>query len=126
MVAAISRRIAYSVQGSRHLEAGARFEAWLDDADRHWQRYDSIYRRAHDLDLAPDTLSTFRDWLERNERLLRAGRAILDDPETYGVHLDRMEGGRGTLRETVFRMERFTPQHRPRSQRLDRGPSRSM
>ena len=65
---------------TRHLEAAARLEAWLDDADRHWQRYDSIYRRAYVLDVAPDTLRPFRDWLERNERLLQAGRAIIDDP----------------------------------------------
>ena len=35
---------------ARHLEAGARLEAWLEDADRHRQCYDSIYRRTHDLD----------------------------------------------------------------------------
>ena len=111
---------------TRHLEAGARLEAWLDDADRHWQRYDSIYRRAHDLDVAPDTLRPFRDWLERNERLLQAGRAILDDPGTYGAHLDRMDGARQRLRDSVSRMEGFSEEHRTQSQSRARGPTRSV
>ena len=74
---------AWSGAYTLHLEA----EAWFENADSHWRRYDSIYRRAHDLDVAPDTLRPFLDWMERNERLLRAGRAILDDPATYGTHL---------------------------------------
>ena len=111
---------------TRHLEAGARLEAWLEDADRHWQHYDSIYRRAHDLDVAPDTLRPFRDWLERNERRLNAGRAILDDPGTYGVHLDRMEGARGRLRDAVSRMEGFSGERRMQSRSHDRGPARSL
>ena len=111
---------------NRHLEAGARLEAWLEDADRHWQRYDGIYRQAHDLDVAPDTLRPFRDWLERNERLLRAGRAILDDPGTYGVHLDRMEGARRRLQDAVSRMEGFSDEHRTHSRDRDRGPTRSL
>ena len=111
---------------NRHLEAGARLEAWLEDADRHWQRFDSIYRRAHDLDVAPDTLRPFRDWLERNERLLQAGRAILDDPGTYGVHLDRMEGAKRRLRDAVSRMEGFSAERRMQARSQDRGPTRSL
>ena len=111
---------------TRHLEAGARLEAWLENADSHWQRYDSIYRRAHDLDVAPDTLRPFRDWLERNERLLRAGSVILDDPRTYGVHLDRMEGARGRLRDAVSRMEGVSAERRTQSRSRDRGPTRSL
>ena len=111
---------------TRHLEAAARLEAWLDDADRHWQRYDSIYRRAHDLDVPPDTLRPFRDWLESNERLLQAGRAILDEPGTYGVHLDRIEGARRSLRDAVSRMEEFSAEHRTQAQSRDRGPTRSL
>ena len=111
---------------NRHLEAGARLEAWLEDADRHWQRYDSIYRQAHELDVAPDTLRPFRDWLERNERLLRAGRGILDDPGTYGVHLDRTESARRRVRDAVSRMEEFSGERRSQSQNRDRGPTRSL
>ena len=111
---------------NRHLEAGACLEAWIEDADRHWQRYDTIYRRAHDLDVAPDELSLFRDWLERNERLLRAGRAMLNDPGTYGGHLDRMEGARRRLRDAVSRMEAFSAERRTQSQSRDRGPTRSL
>ena len=29
---------------NRHVQAGARVEAWLRDADRHWRRYESIFR----------------------------------------------------------------------------------
>ncbi|MDE0341654.1 MAG: AAA family ATPase, partial [Deltaproteobacteria bacterium] len=111
---------------NRHLEAGARLEAWLEDADRHWKRYDSIYRRAHDLDVAPDTLHPYRDWLERNERLLRAGRVILDDPGTYGAHLDRMEGARRRVRDAVSRMEEFSAERRTQSRSRDKGPTRSL
>ena len=111
---------------TRHLEAGARLEAWFDDADRHWQRYDSIYRRTHDLDVAPDTLRPFRDWLERNDRLLRAGRAILDDPETYRVHVNRMEGASRRLRDALSRMDEFSAERRTQSRSRDRGPTRSL
>ena len=111
---------------TRHLEAGARLEAWLEDADRHWQHYDSIYRQAHDLDVAPDTLRPFRDWLERNERLLRAGQTILDDPGTYGVHLDRTEGARRRVRDAVSRMGGLADERRTQSQSRDRGPTRSL
>ena len=111
---------------NRHHEAGARLESWLEDADRHWRRYDSIYRQAHDLDVALDTLGPFRDWLERNERLLRAGRAILDDPGTYGAHLDRMEGARRRVRDAVSRMEGFSGELRTKSQSRDTGSTRSL
>ena len=71
-----SRRLRGLVQRyTRHLKAGARLEPWLKDADRLWQRYDSTYCRAHDLNVAPDTLRPIRDWSERNERLLQAARA---------------------------------------------------
>lgn len=79
---------------NRHFEAGACLQAWLEDTDSDWQRYDSIYRQAHDLDVAPDTLRPFHDWLERNERLLRTGRAILDDPVTYRLVSDKSSAGR--------------------------------
>ena len=109
-----------------HDRARTRVRDWLKAADRHWQSFDDLARRARSLGVRPEDLPAWPDWLETNEHLVREGRAILDDPGTYGVHLDRMEGSRGPLRETVSRMERFTPQHRTRSQRIDRGPSRSM
>ena len=109
-----------------HDRARSRVRDWLQTADRHWQSFDDLARRARALGVRPEDLPAWPDWLESNERLVREGQAILDDPGTYGVHLDRMEGGRGTLHETVSRMERFTPQHRTRSHGRDRGPSRSM
>ena len=111
---------------SRHVEAGARVEAWLKDADRHWRRYQSIFRRAQALDVAPETLRPYRDWLQRNERLLRNGRAILDDPGTYGVHLDRMEDARQRLRTAVSRMEGLSVENRAHSRSRDRGPTQSL
>jgi hypothetical protein len=109
-----------------HERARSRVQDWLKAADRHWQSFDDLARRARSLGVRPEDLPAWPDWLESNQRLVREGRSILDDPGTHGVHLDRMKGSRGSLRETVSRMERFTPQHRSRSQRLDRGPSRSM
>ena len=109
-----------------HERARTRVRDWLQTADRHWQGFDDLARRARALGVRPEDLPAWPDWLESNEGLVREGRAILDDPGTYGVHLDRMKGSRGSLRETVSRMERFTPQHRTRSHGRDRGPSRSM
>ena len=109
-----------------HVEAGARVEAWLGDADRHWRRYQSIFRRAQALDVAPDTLRPYRDWLQRNERLLQAGRAILDDPGTYDIHLDRMENTRQRLRSAVSRMEGFSPERQTQSRSRSRGPTQGL
>ena len=111
---------------NRHVEAGARVETWLSDADRHWRRYRSIFRRAQALDVAPETLRPYRDWLQRNDRLLRGGRAILDDPATYGPHLDRMEGARQRLRDAVARMQDFSVEGRAQSRSRDRGPTHSL
>ena len=109
-----------------HDQARTRVRDWLKAADRHWQSFDDLARRARSLGVRPEDLPSWPDWLETNERLVREGRVILDDPGTYGVHLDRMKGARGSLRDTVSRMERFTGQHRTRSHGRDRGPSRSM
>ena len=109
-----------------HERARSRVRDWLQTADRHWQSFDDLARQARALGVRPEHLPAWPDWLESNHRLVREGKAILDDPGTYGVHLDRVKGSRGTLHETVSRMERFTPQHRTRSHGRDRGPSRSM
>ena len=109
-----------------HDRARTRVQNWLQAADRHWQSFDDLARRARSLGVRPEDLPSWPDWLESNERLVREGRAVLDDPGTYGVHLDRMEGSRGSLRDTVSRMERFTGQHRTRSHGRGRGPSWSM
>ena len=114
------------VRYTRHVEASARLEAWLGDADRHWRRYESIFQRAQALDVAPDTLRPYHDWLQRNERLLRAGRTILDDPGTYGVHLDRMEDARRRLRNAVSRMEGFSAERRTQSRSRSRGPTQGL
>ena len=109
-----------------HERSRSRVRDWLQTADRHWQSFDDLARRARSLGVRPEDLPAWPDWLESNERLVREGRAILDKPGTYGVHLDRMKGSRGPLSDTVSRMERFTRQHRTRSHGRDRGPSRSM
>ena len=115
------------VDGYRaHVRARTHVRNWLKAADRHRQSFDDLARRARSLDLRPEDLPSWPDWLERNERMVREGRAILGDPGAYGVHLDRMEGSRGSLRDTVSRMERFTRQHRTRSHGRDRGRSWSM
>ena len=57
---------------------------------------------------------------------LQAGRAILDDPGTYGAHLDRMEGARRRLRDAVSRMADFSVERRTQSQSRDRGPTQSL
>ena len=111
---------------NRHVQTGARLESWLRDADRHWRRYRSIFRRAQALDVAPETLRPYRDWLQRNEGLLRDGRAILDDAATYGVHLDRMEGARQRLRDAVSRMEGFSAERLSQSRGRSRGPTQGL
>ena len=77
------------------VEARGRVRDHLRDVERHWLRYRTISRRARDLDVGRQELRSWPIWLERNERLLRSGRAILDDPATYGAHLDRIGDGKG-------------------------------
>ena len=109
-----------------HAAARNRVRDWLRDSDGHWLRYRTVSRRARDLDVRPGELRSWSIWLDRNERLLRAGRAILDDPATYGTHLDRIEDGRERLRSAVSRMERFSSAYRTQSRSRDRGPTRSL
>ena len=82
-----------------HAAARDRVRGFLRDVERHWLRYHAISRRARNLDIDPREQRSWPIWLDRNERLLRAGRAILDDPATYGLHLDRIEDGRERLRD---------------------------
>ena len=109
-----------------HAAARERVRGLLRDVDRHWLRYRTISRRARDLDVRPRELRSWPIWLERNERLLREGRAILDDPATYRAHLDRIEDGRERLRTEVSRLERFSSAYRTQSRSRDRGRSWSM
>ena len=109
-----------------HVEARDRVRDHLRDVDRHWLRYRTISRRARQLDVRPQELRSWPVWLERNERLLRAGRAILDDPAIYGAHLDRTGDGRERLRSAVSRMERFSSAYRTQSRSRDRGPTQSL
>ena len=113
-------------QYGTHAGARDRLRDCLRDMARHWRRYESIVRRARDLDQRPEESPSWRGWLERNERLLRAGRAILDDPRTYGPHLDRAEDGGEGLRSAVSRMERFSPAQRSQSRSRDRGPTQGL
>ena len=109
-----------------HAAARDRVRVLLRDVKRHWLRYRTIDHRARDLDGGRQELRSWPIWLDRNERLLREGRAILDDPATYGTHLDRIEEGRARLRDAVSRMERFSSAYRTQSRSRDRGPSRSL
>ena len=109
-----------------HAAARDRVRGFLRDVDRLWLRYHAITRRARNLDIDPQEQRSWPIWLERNEALLREGRAILDDPATYGAHLDRIEDGRERLLDAVSKMERFSSAYRPQSRSHDRGPSRSL
>ena len=110
-----------------HVAARERVRIFLRDVDRHWLRYDAISRRARNLDIDVWEQRSWPIWLDRNEDLLREGRAILDDLATYRAHLDRIEDGRERLLDEVSRMERFSSAYRStQSRSRDRGPSRSM
>ena len=109
-----------------HAAARDRVRVLLRDVDRHWLRYRTITHRARDLDVPPRELRSWPIWLDRNERLLREGRAILDDPATYRAHLDRIEDGRERLLDAVSRMERFSSAYRTQSRSRDRGPTMSL
>ena len=107
-----------------HVEARDRVRDHLRDVERHWLRYRSITRRAGQRDVGRQELRSWPIWLERNERLLRAGRAILDDPATYGAHLDRV--GRERLRGEVSKMERFSSAYRTQSRSRGRAPTQGI
>ena len=109
-----------------HAAARDRVHGFLRDVERHWLRYHAISRRARNLDIDPQEQRSWPIWLERNERLLREGRAIIDDLATYRAHLDRIEDGHERLGTEVSRLERFSSAYRTQSRSRDRGPSRSM
>ena len=109
-----------------HAAARDRVRDFLRDVERHWLRYHAISRRARNLDIDPQEQRFWPIWLDRNERLLREGRAILDDYATYRAHLDRVEDGRERLGTEVSRLERFSSAYRTQSRSHDRGPTRSL
>ena len=109
-----------------HAAARDRVRVLLRDVERHWLRYRTITHCERDLDIPRRELRTWSIWLDRNERLLREGRAILDDPSTYRAHLDRIEDGRERLGKEVSRLERFSSAYRTQSRSRDSGRSRSM
>ena len=109
-----------------HAAARDRVRGFLRDAERHWLRYHAISRRARNLDIDIWEQRSWPIWLDRNEHLLREGRAILDDLATYRAHLDRIEDGRERLLDEVSGMERFSSAYRERSQARDSGRSWSM
>ena len=121
------RRLQAMVDGYRaHVRSRTHVRNWLKASDEHWERFHSLWRRARALDTWIDTLPAHADWLERNERLRREGRAILDDPGTYGVHLHRGEDFVEPVDDSVSRMDRLSPQHQAQSRSRDRGRSWSM
>ena len=109
-----------------HVAARDRVRDHLRDVDRHWLRYRSITERARQRDVPRRELRSWRIWLDRNERLLRAGRAILDDRATYGAHLDRIGDGRERVLDGVSKMERFSSAYRTQSRSRDRGRSQGL
>ena len=109
-----------------HAAARDRVHGFLRDVERHWLRYRTISRRERDLGIQRRETRSWPIWLERNEDLLREGRAILDDRATYGAHIDRIEEGRERLRTAVSRLERFSSAYRTQSRSRDRGPTRSL
>ena len=104
-----------------HVGARDRVRDHLRDVDRHWLRYRTITERARQRDVPRRELRSWQIWLDRNERLLRAGREILDDRATYAAHLDRIGEGRERLLDAVSKMERFSEAYRTQSRSRDRG-----
>ena len=109
-----------------HATARDRVRDYLRDVERHWLRYRAISRRARNLDIPRQEQRSWPIWLERNERLLREGRAILDDRATYGAHIDRIEDGRARLATEVSRLERFSSAYSTQSRSRDRGPTQRL
>ena len=109
-----------------HAAARDRVRGFLRDVERHWLRYRTITHRERDLDIPRQEQRSWPIWLERNERLLRQGRAILDDLASYRAHLDRIEDGRERLGKEVSRLERFSSAYRTQSRSRDSGRSWSM
>ena len=109
-----------------HAAARDRVRGFLRDVERHWLRYRTITHREREHGVPLQEQRSWPIWLDRNERLLREGRAILDDPATYRAHLDRIEDGRERLLDAVSKMERFSSAYRTRSQSRDSGRSWSM
>ncbi|MDE0408096.1 MAG: hypothetical protein OXN81_09570, partial [Alphaproteobacteria bacterium] len=109
-----------------HAGARDRLRDWLRDVEGHWKTYETLSRQARIRDVRPEELPSWPAWLERNESLLRAGRAILGDPATRGPHPDRSEDARERLQETLSAMERFSEAQRTQSRSRDRGPSRGL
>ena len=109
-----------------HAVARERVRGFLRDVERHWLRYRTITHRERDLDVPRQEQRSWPIWLDRNEGLLREGRAILDDFATYRAHLDRIEDGRERLGKEVSRLERFSSAYRTQSRSRDSGRSWSM
>ena len=109
-----------------HAAARDRVRVFLRDVDRHWLRYRTITHRERERDVPRQEQRSWPIWLDRNEDLLREGRAILDDLATYRAHLDRIEDGRERLGTEVSRLERFSSAYRTQSRSRDRGPTQSL
>ena len=109
-----------------HVRARTHVRNWLKASDRHWKHFHRLRRLAGALDVRVATLPAYANWLERNERLRREGRAIIDDPGTYGVHLKRREDFVEPVADSVSRMDRLSPQHQAQSRNRDKGRSWSM
>ena len=109
-----------------HAAARDRVRGFLRDVERHWLRYRAISLRARNLDIPRQEQRSWPIWLDRNEDLLREGRAILDDLATYRAHLDRIEDGRERLPTEVSRLERFSSAYSTQSRSRDRGRSWSL
>ena len=66
---------------------------------------DERAREAHSRD-APVTLARgYGAWREGARRVLADGRGILDDPDTYGRHLDRRPGASDDLKRSLAQIE---------------------
>ena len=107
-----------------HVAARDRVRDHLRDVDRHWLRYRTITERARQRDVPRREMRSWQIWLDRNERLLRAGREILDDRATYDAHLDR--AGRERLVSEVSKMARFSSAYRTQSRSRDRGRTQGL
>ncbi|MDE0407589.1 MAG: hypothetical protein OXN81_06975 [Alphaproteobacteria bacterium] len=95
---------------------------WMTDLSRRVQHYGYRYDYGARSAGRHDPAAPFPRWAAVIGERLRP----FDDPATYGVHLDRMEGARQRLRDAVSRMEGFSVEGRSRSRSRDRGPTQSL
>ena len=88
----------------RDLSARKHLEDHLDAAVRHMDTHASLQRVADGLGVPIDKVSDHLGWRQEADRLMATAETILADDETYGIHLDNMETGRGRVERELSRL----------------------